>query len=71
MILEEPKKVQVKVHIDSYRGRIVSILDFDGTSKEVTGRLTSGIIGKHAVYFEFVSEDKEESFTFDRFSFNS
>ncbi|WP_051233594.1 family 43 glycosylhydrolase [Butyrivibrio sp. NC3005] len=71
VILEEAKKVQVKVRIDSYRGRIVSILDFDGTSKEVTGKLTSGIIGKHAVYFEFVSENKEESFTFDRFSFNS
>ena len=70
VLLETAKKVEVKVRIDSYKGRVVSVLSFNGDSKELTAPLTSGVIGRHAVYFEFVSEDKEDSFSFDRFSFD-
>ena len=49
---------------------IVSVLTSDGLSKEITGSLNTGLIGKRAVYFEFISEDKEEVFTFDRFTFD-
>ena len=41
-----------------------------GASAEMTVPLTAGVIGKHAVYFEFVSEDAGEAYTFDRFTFD-
>ena len=68
-VIEELGKVKVLVRIDSYRGRIVSELDFDGNNIECSAPLTVGVIGKHAVYFQFVSEDKEEEFSFDKFCF--
>ena len=70
VVLEEAKKVKIRVRIDSYKGKVVSELDIDGSSLEATAPLTSGVIGKHAVYFEFVSEDGEESFGFNRFTFD-
>jgi len=70
VVLEEAKKVKIRLRIDSYRGKVVSELDLDGSSAEATAPLTSGVIGKHAVYFEFVSEDGEESFGFNRFTFD-
>ncbi len=68
-VIEKPRKVKALVRIDSYRGRIVSELDFDGNNIECSAPLTVGVIGKHAVYFQFVSEDKEEEFSFDKFCF--
>ncbi len=70
VVLEEAKKGCVQVRLDSYRGRIVATIPFDGTEKEKTAELLTGIVGKHAVYFAFVSEDDNESFTFDRFTFD-
>ena len=70
VVLEEAGKVQVRLRLDSYRGRVAADLDFDGSRKEMTVDLNTGIIGKHAVYFEFVSEDTEMSYSFDRFSFD-
>jgi len=70
LILEESKRVKINLRVDSYRGRIVSVLSSDGLSKEIIGSLNTGLIGKRAVYFEFISEDKEEVFTFDRFTFD-
>lgn len=69
-LLEEPVKAYVNVRLDSYKGRIVSVLEFDGCSKEVTSDVTSGIVGKHAVYFEFRTDDKDQSISFDRFTFD-
>ena len=68
--MEEAKKLTVRLRLDSYRGRVVAALNFDGSSTEQTASLSAGVIGKHAVYFEFLSEDKEESFSFDRFTFD-
>lgn len=62
--------LSVNVRADSYRGRIIATIPFDGSETEKTAALTAGIIGKHAVYFEFVSEDKEACFAFDRFTFD-
>ena len=70
VVLEEAKAVTVNVRIDSYRGRVVSTAVFDGAKTAVTATLTTGVIGKHAVYFEFVSPDANESYTFDRFTFD-
>ncbi|MBO6007675.1 MAG: carbohydrate-binding protein, partial [Lachnospiraceae bacterium] len=68
--LEEAKKVKVNVRIDSYKGRVIGSLDFDGSVKEETAKLETGVIGKHAVYFEFLSEDENEAYIFDRFTFD-
>lgn len=70
VVLEKPAAVTVKVHLDSYKGRVISTLVFDGTKCQETKELTGGVIGKHAVYFEFFSEDEEETFSFDRFTFD-
>ena len=69
VVLEEATKVRVKVRLDSYHGRVVAALDFDGSKTEMTAEMMAGVIGKHAVYFEFCSEDAEAEFSFDRFSF--
>jgi len=70
VILEEAKDVKVNVRLDSSKGRVIATLDFYGDKKAQTEKLNSGVIGKHAVYFEFLSEDKSEVYTFDRFSFD-
>ena len=70
IVLEEAKSGTVNVRIDSYKGRIVATAAFDGTTPEVIASLTAGVIGKHAVYFEFVSADPAETYTFDRFTFD-
>ena len=70
VVLEEAKAVAVNVRIDSYKGRVVACAVFDGSKTEVTAPLMTGVIGKHAVYFEFVSQDTDESYTFDRFTFD-
>ena len=69
-VLTEKKKVKLLVRIDSYRGRIIAELAFEGDKTEASAQLSAGVIGRHAVYFEFVSEDSDESFGFDRFSFD-
>ena len=74
VVLGEAKPVRVNVRLDSHRGKIVATAEFGaaagGASAEVTVPLTAGVIGKHAVYFEFVSEDAGEAYTFDRFTFD-
>ncbi|MCR4642321.1 MAG: family 43 glycosylhydrolase [Lachnospiraceae bacterium] len=70
VILEEAKKLKVLVRLDSYKGRVISVLDFTGSEKELTAELACGVIGKHAVYFEFRSDAPEESYIFDRFTFD-
>lgn len=69
-VLGEAKKVKVNVRLDSYRGRVIATLDYDGSSTELTAKLDTGVVGKHAVYFEFLSDDTEESYSFDRFTFD-
>jgi arginyl-tRNA synthetase len=68
--MEEPKKVTVNVRIDSYKGRIISVAQLDGSKKEETKQLNTGVIGKHAVYFEFVSDRPDEDYSFDKFTFD-
>ncbi|WP_026510710.1 family 43 glycosylhydrolase [Butyrivibrio sp. LC3010] len=70
VVLEKPVIVTVKVHLDSYKGRVISTIDFDGTNAQKTQDLTGGVIGKHAVYFEFLSDDKDATCSFDRFTFD-
>ena len=58
-------QMSVRVRVDSHRGKIVAELDMN--SGENTAPLTSGIIGKRAVYFEFIGDGEAE---FDRFTFD-
>ena len=58
-------QMSVRVRVDSWRGKIVAELDMN--SGENTAPLTSGIIGKRAVYFEFIGDGEAE---FDRFTFD-
>jgi hypothetical protein len=38
--------------------------------KQATAPLTSGVIGKRAIYFEFLSSSKEIIAEFDKFTFD-
>ena len=38
--------------------------------KRLRPMLTAGVIGKHAVYFEFLSDETGEIASFDRFTFS-
>ena len=69
-VLTDACRVKVLVRLDSYKGRIIAELNFDGSSNEQTADLSTGVIGRHAVYFEFVSEDKNACYGFDRFTFD-
>ena len=70
VVLEQAAEVTINVRLDSYKGRIISTLQMDRSMKEDTEVLNTGVIGKHAVYFEFVSDYPEETYTFDRFTFD-
>lgn len=70
VVLGEHKKLKVNVRIDSYRGRIVASMDFDETEMEKRAELKAAVIGKHAVYFEFLSAQDGAVAEFDRFTFD-
>ncbi len=70
VVLKDAKPVRIKVRLDSYNGRVISSMDFNGKQKESSSKLTCGVIGKHAVYFEFLMEDENETCSFDRFTFD-
>ncbi len=61
-------QMKVRVRVDNYHGKIVAELGFAPEDTVKSAPLTSGIIGKRAVYFEFSGSGKAEfdTFTFDR-----
>ncbi|MCR4946106.1 MAG: family 43 glycosylhydrolase [Lachnospiraceae bacterium] len=68
--MESDKAVKVNVRLDSYKGRIIAKLDIADSAGTATAPVECGVIGKHAVYFEFISEDQNDSYVFDRFTFD-
>ena len=62
------KPMTVKVRLDGFGGRVIAELDLDEGSSTLSAQLTAGIVGKHAVYFEFSGDGEAEfdCFTFDR-----
>ncbi len=70
IVLGKGSELKVNVRIDSYKGCVIASADFAGGESEVSAPVTAGVIGKHAVYFEFVSEDPEADHIFDRFTFD-
>ena len=60
----------VFVRIDDYQGKIIAAFDMKKGDTEGEGIVTSGVIGKRAIYFEFLSKSDNviaefSSFTFD------
>ena len=70
MVLREHKALTVRVRIDSYRGRVIAETGFAADEYEKSAALCTGVIGKHALYFEFVSEEEGAVAAFDKFSFD-
>ena len=68
-VMNRHRAMKVNVRLDSYRGRVAACLDFSGEENEKTAALTTGVVGKHAVYFEFLSDADGEIASFDRFTF--
>ena len=68
IVLGEHSACTVNVRIDAYNGRIVSTIYADASASEVTANLDVAVVGKHAVYFEFIMEDGTAEF--DRFTFD-
>ena len=60
----------VNLRLDSYKGRIISKINISEKSTAFTADLTAGIIGRHAVYFEFLSERGEATAEFVDFTFD-
>ena len=70
VVLNAHRSLKVNVRIDSYRGRIVASMDFEPDEFEKTVELAAGVVGKHAVYFEFVSDEDGVVASFDKFTFD-
>lgn len=68
VVLGKHDACKVNVRIDSFNGRIISALDFDESVNEKTMPLEWGLIGRHAVYFEFLIGSGTAEF--DRFTFD-
>lgn len=60
----------VKVRLDNYKGKEIACFDMKKGDKSATVALNSGVIGKRAVYFEFISDSKEIIAEFDKFTFD-
>ena len=69
VVLGKAAVCRVNVRLDSYRGRIISTIDCGEDNAENTVKMNAGVIGKHAVYFEFMCDD-DQTVTFDRFTFD-
>jgi len=62
--------IKVNVRIDNYKGKVIATLDMAKGATEATANITSGTVGKHAIYFEFVSEAEGAIANFDYFTFD-
>jgi hypothetical protein len=60
----------VSLRLDTYDGEVVAATKAEGDAKELTLDLNGKISGKHAVYFEFKTEDADSRAVFDTFTFD-
>ena len=65
-----PKGFKVSIRLDSYDGKVVATKAAEEDVKEIVFEITEKITGKHAVYFEFVTENGETRAVFDTFTFD-
>lgn len=59
----------VNVRIDDYKGKIVATMNMKKGDKKAEASVNN-LVGKHAVYFEFLSESKNIIAEFDTFTFD-
>ena len=64
------ENITVNVRIDDYKGKVIASFKMNKGDKNATAELTSSVIGKHAVYFEFLSDSKNIIAEFDTFTFD-
>ena len=64
-----PAGFKISIRLDSYDGKTVSTAEVSEDSKAVVFELSEKITGKHAVYFEFKTENAEDRAIFDFFRF--
>ena len=70
ILLQADAQLTLKVRTDSWQGKIIAEALVEPGETEVTIPLNSGIIGKHAVYFDFTSTQSGPVACFDRFTFD-
>jgi hypothetical protein len=61
---------EISVRLDSFDGKEIARISVLDGCKETTAPLSSGVIGKHAVYFRFSLADGSDHAEFDRFTFD-
>ena len=62
-----PQGFTVKIRIDTYDGEVVATKAAETDASELAVDLSKAITGKHAVYFEFTTEDNDKRAVFDLF----
>ena len=60
----------VIVRVDDYKGKEITSFNMKKGDKTATAKLSSSVIGKRAVYFEFVSNNNGVIAEFDSFTFD-
>ncbi len=60
----------VKVRVDNYKGKVISEFTMKKGDSTATAKITSGVIGKRAIYFDFTSDSKNVIAEFDSFTFD-
>lgn len=68
--IEAQENITVKVHLDDYKGKVIATVNMNKGEKQICVNLDSVVIGKHAVYFEFISNSKGNIAVFDKFTFD-
>lgn len=64
------RKAVVKVHLDSPTGEVISVLEVTPYNDIIRGSVTEAATGKRAIYFEFISDFRDELGEFDNFTFD-
>lgn len=62
--------ITVNVRVDDYKGKVVASMKMSKGETEKAADITSGIVGKHAIYFEFLSDSDDSIAEFVRFTFD-
>lgn len=62
--------LNINVRLDDYRGKCIASGMVKKSGEYITMPLMSGVIGKHALYFEFLSKENGSIAEFDRFTFD-
>ena len=64
------ENLHINVRVDDYQGKVIASFDMKKGDKAATSGITSGLVGKRAIYFEFISESQNIIAEFDSFTFD-